>query len=124
MIAGPIAQRYWDKVEEERQAAQAALDAELAAKRVSVATVFFVCPPRRTSEPRGVFLSSLSHSGGSALGSSFLIITWAITRLLSLPFCAPAVANFETPMGLDSFVCSVPPFRSPNPRLPHHTWER
>ena len=32
-VAGPIAQRYWDKVEEERQAAQAALDAELAAKR-------------------------------------------------------------------------------------------
>lgn len=35
MIAGPIAQRYWDKVEEERQAAQAALDAELAAKRAA-----------------------------------------------------------------------------------------
>lgn len=34
-VAGPIAQRYWDKVEEERQAAQAALDAELAAKRAA-----------------------------------------------------------------------------------------
>jgi heat shock 70kDa protein 4 len=32
-LAGPIAQRYFDKLEEERQAAQAKLDAELAAKR-------------------------------------------------------------------------------------------
>ncbi|KFX90689.1 hypothetical protein V490_06333 [Pseudogymnoascus sp. VKM F-3557] len=32
-LAGPIAQRYFDKLEEERQAAQAQLDAELAAKR-------------------------------------------------------------------------------------------
>lgn len=32
-IAGPIVQRYFDKVEEERQAAQAILDAELAKKR-------------------------------------------------------------------------------------------
>ncbi|KFY09932.1 hypothetical protein V492_05284, partial [Pseudogymnoascus sp. VKM F-4246] len=32
-LAGPIAQRYFDKLEEERQVAQAKLDAELAAKR-------------------------------------------------------------------------------------------
>ncbi|KFY28867.1 hypothetical protein V493_02718 [Pseudogymnoascus sp. VKM F-4281 (FW-2241)] len=32
-LAGPIAQRYFDKLEEERQIAQAKLDAELAAKR-------------------------------------------------------------------------------------------
>lgn len=32
-VAGPIVQRYFDKVEEERQAAQTKLDAELAAKR-------------------------------------------------------------------------------------------
>ena len=34
-IAGPIVQRYFDKVEQEREAAQAALDAELAAKRAA-----------------------------------------------------------------------------------------
>ncbi|KAI0998136.1 Heat shock protein [Podosphaera aphanis] len=33
MLAGPIAQRYFDKVEEERAAAQAAADAEMAKKR-------------------------------------------------------------------------------------------
>lgn len=32
-VAGPIVQRYFDKVEEERAAAQAILDAELAKKR-------------------------------------------------------------------------------------------
>lgn len=33
MIAGPIAQRYFDKIEEERAAAQAIADAEAAKKR-------------------------------------------------------------------------------------------
>jgi heat shock protein 4 len=32
-VAGPIVQRYFDKVEEERQAAQAIADAEAAKKR-------------------------------------------------------------------------------------------
>lgn len=32
-VAGPIVQRYFDKVEEERAAAQAILDVELAKKR-------------------------------------------------------------------------------------------
>jgi heat shock protein 4 len=32
-VAGPIVQRYFDKLEEERQAAQAKFEAELAAKR-------------------------------------------------------------------------------------------
>lgn len=34
-VAGPIVQRYFDKVEEERQAAQAAHEAEMAAKRAA-----------------------------------------------------------------------------------------
>ncbi len=34
-IAGPIIQRYLDKLEEERQAAKTKLDAELAAKRAA-----------------------------------------------------------------------------------------
>lgn len=34
-VAGPIAQRYFDKIEEERQAAQAKIDAENAAKRAA-----------------------------------------------------------------------------------------
>ena len=34
-VAGPIVQRYFDKIEEERAAAQAALEVELAAKRAA-----------------------------------------------------------------------------------------
>jgi heat shock 70kDa protein 4 len=34
-IAGPIVQRYFDKVEEERAAVQARLDAEIAAKKAA-----------------------------------------------------------------------------------------
>jgi heat shock protein 4 len=34
-VAGPIVQRYFDKVEEERQASQAKTDAENAAKRAA-----------------------------------------------------------------------------------------
>ncbi len=34
-VAGPIVQRYFDKLEEERQAAAAAAEAELAAKRAA-----------------------------------------------------------------------------------------
>ena len=34
-VAGPIVQRYFDKVEEERAAAAAAAEAELAAKRAA-----------------------------------------------------------------------------------------
>lgn len=34
-VAGPIVQRYFDKVEEDRAAAQAKLDAELAAKKAA-----------------------------------------------------------------------------------------
>jgi heat shock protein 4 len=34
-IAGPIVQRYFDKVEEERAATQAKLDAEMAAKKAA-----------------------------------------------------------------------------------------
>ena len=36
-VAGPIVQRYFDKVEEERQAAQAIADAEAAKKREEAA---------------------------------------------------------------------------------------
>jgi heat shock protein 4 len=35
MVAGPIAQRYFDKIEAERQAAQEKIEAELAAKRAA-----------------------------------------------------------------------------------------
>lgn len=34
-VAGPIVQRYFDKVEEERAAAQAKIDAELATKKAA-----------------------------------------------------------------------------------------
>lgn len=34
-VAGPIVQRFFDKIEEERQAAQAKVDAENAAKRAA-----------------------------------------------------------------------------------------
>lgn len=36
MVAGPIAQRYFDKQEEERQASQAKYEAEASAKRAEI----------------------------------------------------------------------------------------